>query len=146
MTALIAAPDITSVDQMSYYAWPTAFVALPVALFWLLPFFLASDVIDGGIALQSGLLAATARRSPPKLPATSPWDALAALAKYAAHQTALSRAKMALEVEAHEEDSLNRPALPSFDTPFAVDSSHEPGMACVEFYDEDDMQLHWVCV
>merc|ERR1719174_2309900 len=64
MTALIAAPDITSVDQMSYYAWPTAFVALPVALFWLLPFFLASDVIDGGIALQSGLLAATARRSP----------------------------------------------------------------------------------
>ena len=145
MAALVAAPDIP--HEVSYNTWATAVIALPVTACWLLPFFCASDILDGSVALQSGLRASTSlRRASPTLPAKSPWDALSAFASQGAHQMALARAMMALETEVHEEESLKRSTLPSHDTPFAVDSSHEPGMACVEFFSEDDQQLQWVCI
>ena len=145
LAALIAAPDVP--HEMSYDSWATTVIALPVAGCWLLPFFCASDLLDCSLALQSGLLAATAsRRVYPTLPSKSPWDALTAFAQVATHQMARARARMALEAEVHEDESLKRPTLPSHDTPFAVDSSHEPIMSCVEFYSEDDGQLQWVCV
>jgi len=38
----------------------------------------------------------------------------------------------------------SRAVLPSHDTFFTVDE--DDGMACVEFFSEDDGQLQWVCV
>lgn len=143
-TACVAAPDITSV-QLSFTSWATVAVALPVAALWLVPFVAVTDFMEMGDALTSGLQVATARKVRPSLPSTTFVETLTAFAEGAAVKLAASRAKMALAVELNEDEGLMQSALPSHDTPFTIDSSHE-GMACVEFFSEDDGQLQWVCV
>lgn len=143
--ACSAVPDITTV-QMSFFSWTTVAVALPVAALWLVPFFAATDFIEASDALASGLRVATsARKVNLALPSTTFVDTLTAFAEGTAVKLAASRAKMALAAELHEEESMVQSTLPSQDTFFTIDSTHE-GMACVEFYSEDDGQLQWVCV
>jgi hypothetical protein len=154
----VALPDASSLGQLHYSSWTATAAAIPATVCILLPFFGAFEVQEGSEALRLGLAAAWAPRwstatSPlwqrVKLTAY-PWVTPSVAARDADKVDltimAKARAAMALAAEQAEEDELRRAVLPSKDTFFTLDASHEPGMACVEFFSEDDGQLQWVCV
>jgi hypothetical protein len=137
--ASVLLPDMGSVNHLSYNAYINAAVAVPVVACWVLPFFAATDLIEGNDALEQGMLKATAPyRASPSLPdSKSPWASLSAFAKDTAARMAPERAMMALEAEQMEEQQQQ---LASADVALSDD------MACVMYDSEEDGQLQWVCL
>merc|ERR1719305_260047 len=145
----VVLPDVGQLDSgFQYDSWAATAVAITATICILIPFFGAVEVQEGSEALRMGM---ATKFAPTAASAASlsagPWALLTNAARDAVKTDnvlmAKARAAMALSAEQAEEEE-RRAVLPSHDTFFTVDE--DDGMACVEFFSEDDGQLQWVCV